>query len=318
MIKRKQEGIFRTCHCGNERAFTLAEVLITLTIIGVVAALTIPALIANNNARSWSEMQANTAFRVTQAMDQMRALGKLDGSYKTTDEFVDELQKYLKITKRCDANNLESCWSTKQVILSNGKAFDIKKCKTGKSLQLSGNNSNNVGLVLSNGVPIIISYNEKSEPMDELQNPKAFMKNLPIGQNKTKDFAYYSDSSVGVIDFIMDVNGAKPPNKMDDKTGSDVRSFNIASFTELCSGEYGGKCYKSLGIISNYNDAVKACQDLGMSIITQDEIRTVMGNGTISWGDAWYQGGGLIRCNSGGCCSGGCGTGPYTHCSGSL
>ena len=34
-------------HCDNKKAFTLAEVLITLGIIGVVAALTMPALIAN-------------------------------------------------------------------------------------------------------------------------------------------------------------------------------------------------------------------------------------------------------------------------------
>lgn len=35
----------------HESAFTLAEVLITLGIVGVIAAMTLPPLIDNNNAR---------------------------------------------------------------------------------------------------------------------------------------------------------------------------------------------------------------------------------------------------------------------------
>jgi len=35
-------------------AFTLAEVLITLAIIGVVAAMTIPTLVANYQEKSWN------------------------------------------------------------------------------------------------------------------------------------------------------------------------------------------------------------------------------------------------------------------------
>src|SRR5699024_9785110 len=37
----------------QKAAFTLAEVLITLAIIGVVAALTIPSLIENHNEKAW-------------------------------------------------------------------------------------------------------------------------------------------------------------------------------------------------------------------------------------------------------------------------
>ena len=38
-------------HENNKKGFTLAEVLITLGIIGVVAALTIPGLIANHRKK---------------------------------------------------------------------------------------------------------------------------------------------------------------------------------------------------------------------------------------------------------------------------
>lgn len=42
----------------NKSAFTLAEVLITLAIIGVVAALTIPVVV-----RNYQEMQFKTAYK---------------------------------------------------------------------------------------------------------------------------------------------------------------------------------------------------------------------------------------------------------------
>ena len=47
----------------------------------------------------------------------MKALGLLIGSYKTTDEFVDELQKHLKVIKRCSANDIADCWSTDKATL---------------------------------------------------------------------------------------------------------------------------------------------------------------------------------------------------------
>ena len=81
--------------------FTLAEVLITLGIIGVVASITLPTIISDINIRANSERQANIAQKVTQAMEQMRAHGLLNTQYASTDAFVDELQKYLKVAKRC-------------------------------------------------------------------------------------------------------------------------------------------------------------------------------------------------------------------------
>ncbi|MBQ8458805.1 type II secretion system protein, partial [bacterium] len=76
--------------------FTLAEVLITIGVIGVVAAMTIPSLMQGIGERSNSEKEANTAQKITRSMDLMRADGKLERTYESTDAFVDELAKYLK------------------------------------------------------------------------------------------------------------------------------------------------------------------------------------------------------------------------------
>ena len=140
-------------------AFTLAEVLITLGVIGVVAALTMPTLLKNIAERSNSEAQANLAQKITKSMDLMRADGGLERTYASTDEFVDEFSKYIKISTRCDADHIADCWPTKTVTTTDGKTFDVSKAKTGKNLNLKDNKSNNVGIILADGATLILTYN---------------------------------------------------------------------------------------------------------------------------------------------------------------
>ena len=211
-------------------AFTLAEVLITLGIIGVVAAIILPSFITNVTERINSERQANIAQKVTQAMDQMRAHGLLSAQYATTEAFVDELQKYLKIAKRCDVNNIANCWPTPTVTLSDGEEFEVSKAKTGKNLSLS-TETNNVGLILADGASIILNYNTATSPIDLGDRVETKFKDLSVGFGKTKEFAYTSDVTKG-IDFVMDVNGSKSPNSEVSTGIRDIRSFKIAQFSK--------------------------------------------------------------------------------------
>ena len=118
------------------RGFTLAEVLITLGVIGVVAAITMPMLITNINDRANSERHANIAYKMTQAMEQMRAHGELV-RYDSTEAFVDKLQKYLKITNRCDNEHIAECWPTEKVTTANGDEYEVANCKTSDDIGLS-------------------------------------------------------------------------------------------------------------------------------------------------------------------------------------
>ncbi len=113
-------------------AFTLAEVLITIAIVGVVSAMTIPTLMQNLGERANSERAANVVQKIEKSMNIMRADGKLMEIYKSTDAFVDELQKYLKISSRCDSENIASCWPTRTVTTSEGKTYDISEADTGQ------------------------------------------------------------------------------------------------------------------------------------------------------------------------------------------
>ena len=296
------------CNDCRKTAFTLAEVLITLGIIGVVAAVALPALITNINDRANSERQANIAQKITQAMEQMRAHGELV-QYGSTDAFVDVLQKYLKITKRCDADHLAECWTTSRVSVMNSNvesSYNVADAKTRKKLlKNSTTDGNNVGLILADGASLILTYNPSAPIIDIGDKVVGSTMSLPIGKNKYKDFPY-TTSVTGSIDFVMDVNGKKGPNKERyDSKMYDIRPFRLASFAEVApcqKGNDGTGCIKyinqaytpvdcSTGNASSVDyqqycgphpsefpqdywaGAKKACDEAGMTLPTQSVLK---------------------------------------------
>ena len=292
-------------------AFTLAEVLITLGVIGVVAALTMPTLLKNIAERSNSEAQANLAQKITKSMDLMRADGGLERTYNSTDEFVDEFSKYIKISTRCDADHIADCWPTKTVTTTDGETYDVSKAKTGKNLNLKDNKSNNVGIILADGATLILTYNPNAGIIGDGDTVTPSFVDLPIGFGRTKKFAY-TTSVTDPIDFVMDVNGFKGPNS-EARNGKqyDIRSFKVAKFSKGCAGNdiSGIGCvyqlpsyspikagsdemdkwdpnWKNSGLSSYDNywaGAKKACDDIGMSLPDKSKLRSIFEAG---WNDS--------------------------------
>ena len=293
----------------KKAAFTLAEVLITLGVIGVVAALTMPTLLKNIAERSNSEAQANLAQKVTKSMDLMRADGGLERTYNSTDEFVDEFSKYIKISTRCDADHIADCWPTKTVTTTDGETYDVSKAKTGKNLNLKDNKSNNVGIILADGATLILTYNPNAGIIGDGDTVTPSFADLPIGFGRTKKFAY-TTSVTDSIDFVMDVNGFKGPNS-EARNGKqyDIRSFKVAKFSKGCAGNEikGVGCVYQLPSFSpikagtddmkkwdpnwtaeklgrysyfasedNYwAGAKKACNDIGMSLPDKSKLQSL-------------------------------------------
>ena len=284
----------------------MAEVLITLGVIGVVAALTMPTLLKNIAERSNSEAQANLAQKITKSMDLMRADGGLERTYNSTDEFVDEFSKYIKISTRCDADHIADCWPTKTVTTTDGETYDVSKAKTGKNLNLKDNKSNNVGIILADGATLILTYNPNAGIIGDGDTVTPSFADLPIGFGRTKKFAY-TTSVTDPIDFVMDVNGFKGPNS-EARNGKqyDIRSFKVARFSKGCAGNdiNGIGCVYQLPSYSpikagtddmkkwdpnwtaekagshagkdNYwAGAKKACDDIGMSLPDKSKLESL-------------------------------------------
>ncbi|MCM1010782.1 MAG: type II secretion system GspH family protein, partial [Fusobacterium sp.] len=109
---------------GSAGGFTMAEILLSLTIIGVVAAITLPSLTGNINERTWNTQRKALFARFSQAIALMPALngygtlsGTIDasGSQAITEDNVAEtfitagLSKVLKMNNVCDNDHLEDC-----------------------------------------------------------------------------------------------------------------------------------------------------------------------------------------------------------------
>ena len=157
----------------NKKAFTLAEVLITLGIIGVVAALTIPTLINNYQTKSWATASQVFEAKFTEALKTMNVQGQLGkyGKYDSTEGFVEELQKHFKTTKVCDRDHLMQCFE--KTVTWGDKEADLSNIKESKDfVQLAEGEAdwgtNVMGIQFVNGVTGLIAYNPKckSDPHD--------------------------------------------------------------------------------------------------------------------------------------------------------
>ena len=94
-----------------KKAFTLAEVLITLGIIGVVAAMTLPALTAKYKEkilitqikRAYSDLQ--NALKLYAAQNECSDISCISDTNSTTNELTVKLYSQFKGAKFCDINN---------------------------------------------------------------------------------------------------------------------------------------------------------------------------------------------------------------------
>ncbi len=263
-----------------KKAFTLAEVLITLGIIGVVAAMTIPTLITNYNQRAWDTGSTVFNRKLGEALKVMNSQSSLAG-FSTTKDFVDELSKHIKIIKTCDSNELTNCFVNE--IFTTNDPINTSNLKTAKNLNFAEDyGTETIGVQFADGVTALIAYNPNAT-----QDPYSNQVVRVTG----------SGNNVGLgtdaISILYDVSGNKSPNEME--TGKDIRGINIAIQTganiknlgasvmpvdcndstseayEYCSAEDK----EVAGLIrDNYWVGAKyACAQQGMHLPTIEELR---------------------------------------------
>ena len=227
------------------RGFTLAEVLITLGIIGVVASMTIPTLMTNISNRQFETGAKKTEATLIQALMMMKANQALMG-HETTENFVGELQRYLKISKVCDNSNLSECYPAE--FTANGEDYDLSSMTTAQALgQDWGTNLN--GFVLTSGTYFLTAYNP----------------------NCTDD-AYRQCAT-----FAYDLNSIEKNNNYTGKNGeSGLGVFNAAFFKdessgctwsaleEQCDSDRTAACFSNA--INNACKSQEACTGLGSAV----------------------------------------------------
>ena len=225
------EGATHVAHWKNSRkiAFTLAEVLITLGIIGVVAAITMPILLNNVESQVQAKRIENIRQKLSKVTDKMAVQSGLIG-YDDTSAFIQEMQKHMKIAKVCDNNHLDACWPTKEVVLNDeGKTWEISKTKNAKTLkipeEMRPNWSDTIGIVTADGTSMILSYNKNCE--------------FDVDKYGLKSDGTISNSA-NCLSGVYDWNGGKKPNKL----GKDIRTLGMATgLGTECAIKIGDRCF---------------------------------------------------------------------------
>lgn len=178
----------------KQNGFTLAEILITLGIIGVVAAMTIPPLMNKTNDSELRNSYKKVYSEVSQAAIKM-ALdngGTLEGLFTdTTNSMKNQFKPYLNTVSDCDdGTSAGICWHA----MANWKSY------SGSSTHVNVNNRS--ALVLNNGALITFSGASAAE-------------------NSACSAVCGSVNRCGYL--IVDVNGFKKPNVI----GQDIFFMNI-------------------------------------------------------------------------------------------
>ena len=109
------------------KAFTLAEFLITIGVIGVTAALVIPTLIETQKNKMWNTSAKVFEKKVGETLKIMNSQGVL-GGYISTEDFVEEFSKHIKITKTCTNDNLAECFP--ENIMGTKSVIDVANTST--------------------------------------------------------------------------------------------------------------------------------------------------------------------------------------------
>ena len=203
----------------NQRcAFTMAEILLSLTIIGVVAAITLPSLTGNINERTWNTQRKALYARFSQAIALMPALngyGTLSedesGSIEDTaaETFVtDGLAKVLKINNICDSEHLEDCGISENITNNAGNKLTFPKDWETLNSQMP-----NAAFVESGSLLLSASFvNAKSAAFETANGESIAVFYNPNCQVDMAENTFYLLQPKVCANFVYDLNGSKGPN----------------------------------------------------------------------------------------------------------
>ena len=190
----------------KKNGFTLAEVLITLAIIGVVATLTLPALMTNTG-----EQQAVAGFKkglntLTEAAQMNSALEGFDysgllGSTKTTEE---------------NGNAVQSLYG----LITSRASVDAKNSGTGKGWKQNGSTSSNYVIYFRDGACLSFIDTTTSTQITQLGTA----------------------SNTYGVKAVYDINGNKGPNVLSNcnkstsgNSGKDATQSGTGTLADFCN-----------------------------------------------------------------------------------
>ena len=183
---------------------------ITLGIIGVVAAMTMPVLINNIKYHSYDNAKRKVLNSIGEAGRLLAIEGEITGSTDAEDFVKNKLSKKLSIAKMCDAEHLTDCGLPAKFFKTDGKTeMDMPTKMAGGTANTMFNhgsdetkayaNKNSFGFVTGNGYSVNLFYNGACE--QDIKSKSAMEEN----------YYYYTQKHMCFF-AIYDMNGKGGPN----------------------------------------------------------------------------------------------------------
>ena len=266
----------------NLNAFTMAEILLSLTIIGVVAAITLPSLTGNINERTWNTQRKALYARFSQAISLMPSLNSY-GTYSedesgstlednATETFVTAgLSKVLKINNICDSEHLEDCGITSKIVTQMGSKIDTP---------LNIGELNNI--LINYSVPMSYTaysiYNTKVAAFETANGESVLTFYNPTCGTLVEGKGDYAQQKM-CANFIYDLNGTKGPNTV----GKDI-GYITAFYATDSNVVAPMPSTKYTNEVLSFEDATDYCRGLGEEyrIPNRDETSAIFINRRLS------------------------------------
>ncbi len=198
----------------------MAEILLSLTIIGVVAAITLPSLTGNINERTWNTQRKALYARLSQALPLMNALNGygtlIEGNDSTSavdtaaETFVTNgLSKVLKINNICDSEHLADCGVTSKITALNGTQINMPTTMQELNSNMVGSYSNALDRFSIIDTKAAAFETQNGESITVFYNPHCLgsLNEYPRGAGG----GFYMQPKI-CVNFIYDLNGNKGPN----------------------------------------------------------------------------------------------------------
>ena len=267
---------------GVDCAFTMAEILLSLTIIGVVAAITLPSLTGNINERTWNTQRKALYARFSQAIALMPALNGYgtyteDETGSTVEDNAAEtfitagLSKVLKINNICDNSHIADCGLTSKITTQVATKIDTP-------LDMRTLNNIIVNYSVPQGFTARSIYNTKaaafetanSESILTFYNPSCGANVEGVGDAAQEKMC---------ANFIYDLNGTKGPNTVGKDIGyiTAFYSYDPSVVAPMPSTEYNNE-------VLSFEEATSYCHGLGEQyrIPNKDETSAIFINRRLS------------------------------------
>ena len=216
----------RDCTLRSKLAFTMAEILISLTIIGIIAAITLPSLRANINEKTWATQRKALYSRMSQAISMMPSLNGYgiamneNGAinYTSTNQkaalaFVtDGLNKVLKINNICDSSNLKNCGIPDKItVMGTNNKIDFPTNLTELNPMFTSTYTTTSNVSYTNPQKDI---NTVTAAFETGNGESVAVFYNPVCQPDMGETHWHYSQPKMCVNFIYDLNGRKGPNKV--------------------------------------------------------------------------------------------------------